>query len=155
MYNNPYFNNYNPQATVDRINSQIAELERQKSQIPQPPMQPITQNFQIAPNNNSVIRYANNIDEVQKDFVIGDTPYFSKDMSVLWVKNTKGEIKSYEINEIKQKDEKDMLIDALMMQIDDLKKEKDSNEQSSDKYVNEPIKDKKSSNGKSNSRINK
>ena len=52
---------FNQQGNFDRINSQIAELERQKSQIPQPPMQPITQNFQIAPNNNSVIRYANSI----------------------------------------------------------------------------------------------
>lgn len=120
MYNNLY----NPQVSVDRINSQMAELERQKAQLQQLPMQQptnLTQNFQIAPNNNNVMRYANSIEEVQKDFVIGDTPYFSKDLSVLWIKNTKGEIKSYEINEIIQKDEKDLKIEYLQAQLDELK----------------------------------
>ena len=27
MYNSPYFNTYNPQANIDRINNQITELE--------------------------------------------------------------------------------------------------------------------------------
>lgn len=153
---NPYINTYNPQASVDRINAQIGELEKLKAQIPQQPMaQPITQNFQIAPNNNNVIKYVNNIEEVQKDFVIGDTPYFSKDMSVLWIKNTKGEIKSYELNEIVIKDEKDLLIDSLMMQIDKLKKENMNNEQSNDEYVTKPTKNEKSSNGKSNHKYDK
>ena len=155
MYNNSYVNPYNPQSNVDRINSinnQIAELEMKRAQAYMP--QPITQNFQITPNNG-VMRYANNIEEVQRDMVIGDTPFFSKDMSVLWIKNTKGEIKSYELNEIVQKDEKDMLIDVLMQQIDDLKKEKNKDEQSNTKYVNDAIKNSKSSNGKSSPRTNK
>ena len=153
---NPYINTYNPQASVDRINAQIGELEKLKAQIPQQPMaQPITQNFQIAPNNNNVIKYVNNIEEVQKDFVIGDTPYFSKDMSVLWIKNTKGEIKSYELKEIIIKDEKDLLIDSLMMQIDKLKKESLNDEQSNDEYVAKSTKNEKSSNSKSNHKYDK
>lgn len=153
MFGNPYVNTYNPQASVDRINNQIAELEKMKSQIPQAPMQPITQNFQIAPNNNSVIRYANNIDEVQKDFVIGDTPYFSKDLSVLWIKNTKGEIKTYEVNEVIQKDEKDIQIEMLQAQIEEMKKVK-VNEPSYE-YVDEPIKDEKSTSIQSTTRNKK
>lgn len=121
MYNTPF---YNPQASIDRINTQIAELEKMKQQIPQAPIQPpITQNFQLAPTNREIIRYADSLEEVQKDMVIGDTPYFSKDMSVLWVKNTKGEIKTYELNELVLKDEKDLKIDLLMAQIEQLKKE--------------------------------
>ena len=122
MYNNPYANAYNPQPSLDRINSQIAELEKMRNQLQQPMQQPtnLTQNFQLAPNN-SVIRYANSIDEVQKDFVLGDTPYFSKDMSVLWIKNTKGEIKSYELTEIIPKDEKDLQIELLQAQVNELK----------------------------------
>lgn len=135
---NPYI--YNPQANIERINTQIAELEKMKAQLPTATMQqPITQNFQIAPNNNAVIRYANNIEEVQKDFVVGDTPFFSKDMSVVWVKNTKGEIKSYELTEIVQKDEKDMQIEFLQAQIEELKKER-KNEPTYE-YVDEPTKD--------------
>lgn len=126
MYgNNPYLSAYNPQATVDKINAQINELERLKSQIPQnnQPQQPtnLTQNFQLAPQNHDVIKYASSMEEVQRDMVIGDTPYFSKDMSVVWIKNTKGEIKTYELNEIIPKDEKDLQIELLMSQINELK----------------------------------
>jgi len=126
MYgNNPYLSAYNPQVTVDKINAQINELERLKSQIPQnnQPQQPtnLTQNFQLAPQNHDVIKYASSMEEVQRDMVIGDTPYFSKDMSVVWIKNTKGEIKTYELNEIIPKDEKDLQIELLMSQISELK----------------------------------
>lgn len=126
MYgNNPYMMGYNPQNTVDKINAQINELERLKSQIPQnnQPQQPtnLTQNFQLAPQNHDVIKYASSMEEVQRDMVIGDTPYFSKDMSVVWIKNTKGEIKTYELNEIMPKDEKDLQIELLMSQISELK----------------------------------
>ena len=156
MYNNPYMQ-YNSQSALDRINNQMAELEKMREQLQKPIQQPtsLTQNFQIAPTNREIIKYANSIEEVQRDMVIGDTPFFSKDMSVLWIKNTKGEIKSYELNEIVQKDEKDMLIDVLMQQIDDLKKEKNKDEQSNTKYVNDAIKNSKSSNGKSSPRTNK
>lgn len=123
MYNNAYMNGYNPQMNIERINSQIAELEKIRNQIQQP-VQPtnLTQNFQIAPTNKEVIKYANNIDEVNRDLVVGDTPYFSKDMSVVWIKNTKGEIKTYELNEIVPKDDKDIKIEFLMAEIEELKK---------------------------------
>lgn len=125
MYNNPYMNSYNPQITVDRINAQMNELEKMKQQIQQPVQTPtnLTQNFQIAPTNRDVIKYAASIDEVQRDMVIGETPYFSKDMSVVWIKNVKGEIKTYELTEIVPKDDKDILIESLQMQIADLRKE--------------------------------
>lgn len=132
MYNNPYMNMYNPQANIDRINNQINELEKMRAQLQQPQPQPtnLTQNFQLAPTNRDVIKYASSIDEVQRDMVIGDTPYFSKDMSVVWIKNTKGEIKTYELNEIVPKDEKDMQIEYLQSQIEELKKGMMKNEQS-------------------------
>lgn len=114
---------YNPQISIDRINTQIAELEKMKQSIPQQSMQPtnLTQNFQIAPTNREVIKYANSIEEVQRDMVIGDTPYFSKDMSVVWIKNTKNEIKTYELKEIIPLDEKDLQIQYLQTQIEELK----------------------------------
>ena len=124
MYGYPSVNNYyNRQETVDRINAQQNELERMKQQLQQP-QQPtnLTQNFQIAPQNHDVIRYATSIDEVNRDMVIGDTPYFSKDMSVVWIKNTKGEIKTYELTEIIPKDEKDLRIEYLEAQLEEIKK---------------------------------
>lgn len=144
MYNSPYFNTYNPQASIDRINTQIAELEKMKQQLPQPNGAPtnLTQNFQIAPNSTTM-KYADSIEEVQRDIVVGDTPYFSKDMSVLWVKNTRGDVKSYELNEIIQKDEKDLQIEFLQAQIESMKKEMSKNE-SSDSDDVKSIKSKKS-----------
>lgn len=124
MYNNPYMPSaYNPQVTIDKINAQMNELEKMKQQIQQPTQQPtnLTQNFQIAPTNREVIKYAGSIEEVKRDMVIGDTPFFSKDMSVVWLKNTKGDIKTYELKEIIPKDEKDLQIELLMAQIDELK----------------------------------
>lgn len=121
MFNNPY--NYNQQANVDRINSQIAELEKLKQSLPQNPLPTnLTQNFQLAPTNQSM-KYANSIEDVKKEIVISDTPYFSKDLSIVWIKNTKGDVKAYELNEIVQKDEKDLMIENLQLQINQLKKE--------------------------------
>ena len=51
MFNSPYLNAYNPQASIDKLNEQINNLERMKSQIQQTPMQQptnLTQNFQLA-----------------------------------------------------------------------------------------------------------
>jgi len=126
MYgNNPYMNSlYNPQANIDRINNQIAELEKMRSQIPQQLQQQptsLTQNFQLSAPTNGGMKYANSIDEVQRELVVGDTPFFSKDLSILWIKNSKGDIKTYELVEIIPKDEKDMQIDLLMTQINELK----------------------------------
>lgn len=109
---------YNPQMYVDRLNSQIRELETLKGQIPMP----ITQNFQLAPSGS--MKYVDSIDEVEKSMVIGDTPFFSKDMSVLWVKNIKNEIKSYELKEIVKKDEKDLKIEYLEAQLEELRRGK-------------------------------
>lgn len=133
---------YNPQSSIERINNQIAELERMKSQIPQPAIQQptnLTQNFQLAPSSNVSMRFANSIDDVKKEIVINETPFFSKDMSVLWVKNPKGEVKSYSLEEIVEKDEKDLKIDFLQAQIEELRKEMKTNES----YTNfdEPVTD--------------
>ena len=143
MFNNPY-SLYSSQPSIDRINAQINELQKMKEQMQQP-VQPtnLTQNFQLAPNNREVIRYAGSMDEVQRDMVIGDTPYFSKDMSVVWIKNTKGEIKTYELSEIVAKDEKDIKIELLQTQLNELKGMM-HNEHNAN--VNESIEDEESSN---------
>lgn len=126
MYNTAFNGAYTPQMNIDRINTQISELERMRNQYVQQANQPqptnLTQNFQLAPVNREVIRYANSIEDVQKDTVIGETPYFSKDMTVVWIKNIKGDIKTYELTEIIAKDEKDLKIEFLQAQIEELKK---------------------------------
>lgn len=149
MYNTPYINIYNPQNSIDRINNQIAELEKLKQQIPQAPIQQptnLTQNFQLASNNNNVIRYADNIDEVKKNIVIYDTPFFSKDMSVMWLKNTNGNIKSYTLAEIIEKDEKDMVIESLQLKINEMEEKIKNATECNNNNADESIKNKKASN---------
>ena len=138
MYSNPYITQFNPQNNIDKINNQISELEKMKTQLGNMQMPIINQTFQQATPN--IMRYANSLDEVEREYVLGDTPYFSKDMSVLWIKNTHGEIKAYELSEIVQKDEKDIKIEMLLAQIEALKKGKENEEPSSTDAV-EPAKD--------------
>jgi len=132
---NPY-NPYNPQATVDNIDEQINRLQKLKTQVQQPNQQPaINQTFQLAPTNNNIIRFANSIDDVQREMINGDTPFFSKDMSIVWIKNIKGDIKTYELTEIIAKDEKDIQIALLQGEIDELRKEIRKNEWSNANVV--------------------
>ena len=125
MYQNPYMSSFNSQANIDRINAQMAELEKMKQQLQQPPQQQmptnLTQNFQLAPTHQGGMRYANTIDDVSKEVVYADMPFFSKDMSVVWIKNNKGDIKTYELKEIVPLDSKDMQIQYLQSQIEELK----------------------------------
>lgn len=147
MYNNPYY--YNTQFNVDKIDKQISDLEKLRNQIQQQPMQPtnLTQNFQIAPNRES-IKYADSIEDVQKESVYGDTPFFSKDMSILWVKNVSNKVKVYELKEIVSKDEKDVKIEFLQAQIEELKKGMIQNAKPNNEYVDESIESEKSTNAK-------
>ena len=151
MYGNSYMPaTYNHQANLERIDEQINQLQTLKRQMQQPVQQQqptnLTQNFQLAPTNRDVIKYASSIDEVQRDMIVGDTPYFSRDMSVVWLKNTKGEIKTYELNEIIPKDNKDIQIEYLQAQIEELKKGMKKNESNADidDTITESIKSKKS-----------
>lgn len=122
MYNNPYYNSFNMQQNLDNINNNIAELEKLKQQIQNRQNQPaINQTFQLAPTNQNSMRYANTIEDVNKEMVTGDTPFFSKDLSIVWIKNAKGEVKSYELTEIIIKDDKDIMIESLQSQINELK----------------------------------
>ena len=114
MYNNPYLNNIN---INEKIDNEIERLKQMKANMQ--PVQPITQNFQLAPSSG--MKYANTIDEVRKEVVYVDTPFFSKDYSVMWLKSAKGEVKVYELNEIVEKDEKDLKIEFLQSQIEELK----------------------------------
>ena len=145
MYNNPYMNSYQPnftqQSLNEKIDNEIERLKQMKSNMQQP-IQPITQNFQLAPTHSG-IRYANTLEDVDKEIVYFDTPFFSKDFSVLWLKNAKGNVKCYELKEIIAKDEKDLMIDSLQMQLNELREEI-KNAKSDNKHIDEPDTNEKS-----------
>ena len=123
MFNNPYIQRgFNQQNMYEQIDNQINQLNHMKEQIKNNNQQPaINQTFQLAPTNNHTMRYANTIEDVNRETVYFDTPFFSKDMSVLWLKGVNGDIKTYELNEIIPKDAKDLQIEFLQSQIEELK----------------------------------
>lgn len=145
MFGNPYNNQMymqDLQQMRDRIDRQM-QIANQN----QPQTTPITQNFQLAPNQNSNgIRYVNSIEDVKKELVFADTLFTNKEYTLLWLKNASGDVKAYELKEIIELDEKDRKIADLEAKIDMLVKEKE-NEQYVNENANGTIASKKSSNG--------
>ncbi len=134
MFNNPY---YNTQASLDKIDNQIRELENMRTHL-QRPQPSINQTFQLAPNTQNGIKFVDGVENVMKELVFGDSVFFSKDFKTMWLKDVKGDIKTYELTEIIKKDEKDLVIDDLKAQIELLKKEMSDNAKSDSPDVDEP-----------------
>lgn len=142
MYGYPNMNNmYNSQNSIDKINTQLAELERMKQQLQQAMQPAINQTFQLAPQNNP-LKIVDKKEDVEKELAVTDTPFVNKDYSILWIKNNKGEIRTFNIQEVKPKDEKDALIENLQYQVYQLntKLEAMNNEKHTSEQYNESTK---------------
>lgn len=145
-YNNQFYMQ-DLQGMRDRIDRQLQQMQ----QISQPQQTPITQNFQLAPSqNNSSIKYAENLDDVKKELVLGDTLFINKSFTTMWLKNARGETKTYEVKEIVVLDEKDAQIENLKAQIEELKKEMIYNAEHANQYAVGKTTSTKSSTSKSN-----
>jgi hypothetical protein len=116
---------------IERINQQINDLERARNQMQMQQPTNLTQNFQISPQQQG-IKFVNGIDEVNKELVINETMFLSKDYKQMFIKDIKGNVRTFELNEIIPKDSKDLMIEDLQKQINELKKEMSKDEQ----YVN-------------------
>jgi len=105
---------------IDQANGQLQQLQNQ----PMPTN--LTQNFQIAPQTNNPNElqsaYVNNIEEVKNIFMTKNGIFTDKDLTTAWFKNTEGKIRTFTLQEIVQKDEKDLEIEKLKKQLEDLKK---------------------------------
>lgn len=134
---NPYFNQ---QYQQDLINMR-ERIDRQLQQSQNPPQMqqpvPITQNFQLAPNQNqNGIKYVNSIDDVKKELVFTDTLFINKEYTQLWFKNALGEIKTYRLEQIIELDEKDRKIAELTAKIDMLESEMKNSESTTNGNAN-------------------
>ena len=155
---NPYFNQQYQQDLLnmkERIDRQLQQAQNQP-QMQQPV--PITQNFQLAPNQNqNGIKYANTIDDVKKELVFADTLFVNKEYTQLWLKNALGEVKTYKLEQIIELDEKDRKINELMAKINMLESEMKNNESTTNGNANVNATSSKSksssvSNGKSSNK---
>lgn len=112
----------NMREKIDRQMQQMQQLNQNQMQNQQPV--PITQNFQLAPNptNNELeSKYANNIDEVRNTFVMKTGVFLNKELNTLWIKNTNGDIRTFELNEIIPQDPKDIEINNLKKELQRMK----------------------------------
>lgn len=123
-YNNPQVTLYDKQIIEEK--NKLAELERQKiqAQYAQPTI--LNQTIQAGPQHSG-IKYAESIDEVNREIVFFETLFVNKGFTNLWVKNPQGKVKTYLLEEVIPKDEKDLRIEMLENQIADLKKEINNN----------------------------
>lgn len=146
------FNPYNNQMYMNDLQNMRDRIDRQLQMANQnqPQSTPITQNFQLAPSqNNNGIKYVYSIDDVKKELVFVDTLFVNKEYTQLWHKNASGEIKTYELRKIIEKDEKDLKIEQLEAKINMLVKERE-NEQYVNEDANGATSSKKSTSSKSN-----
>ena len=154
----PFNNNFymqELQSMRDRIDNQMRQYQ-QNQYMQQPVQQPITQNFQLAanPTNNELeSKYAESIDEVRNTFVVKTGLFINKNFTTLWIKDVTGKIKTYNIEEVIELDEKDKKILMLEKQLNELRGEISNANTSDSTELSSTIASKKSarvSNGKSN-----
>lgn len=120
MNYNPQIMNYDRQIQEER--NKIAELERQKMQTQYSQPTILNQTIQTGPGGQG-IRYAESIDDVKREMIFVDTLFVNKAFTNMWYKTPTGQVKTYLLEEFIPKDEKDMQIDALKKELEDLKKE--------------------------------
>ena len=123
MYNQYYLNDLQTQR--DRIENQIRQYQQQnqfqQQQVPQPQ---IHQSFQLAPQNSfSEIqaKYVSDINDVKNTFVMSTGIFINKDMNTLWLKNINGEIRTFSLNEVIEQDPKDIEINNLKQELENMK----------------------------------
>ena len=108
----------NMREKIDRQMQQMQQLNQ--NQMQQQPVPNVTQNFQLAPNpsNNELeSKYVNNVDEVKGIFVMKTGVFLNKELSTLWIKNTNGDIRTFELSEIIPQDSKDIEINNLKKEL--------------------------------------
>lgn len=152
-YPNNQFYMQDLQNMRDRIDTQMRQIQQQNQQ---PIQQPITQNFQLAPqnsNNELESKYADSFDEVKNTFVIKTGIFTKKDFSTIWIKDVSGNIRTFRTEEVVELDEKDREILDLQRQLNELRGEIE-NAKSVNTDVIGAVKNKKPTRTSSNSKPN-
>lgn len=143
-------NGFNPQINViDRQileeRNKINELEKQRiqAQYAQPTI--LNQTIQAGPTSSG-IRYAESIDDVNREMIYTDTLFVNRDFTNMWYKTPQGKVRPFLLEEIIPKDDKDLRIESLEKQVRELLEERkiDANKHTGDNAattssVSEPV----------------
>lgn len=172
MNNNPYINPYvntytqQPMNNMQQINNYddyLKYLEKEKERVEKSKEQymnrmqnqqpTLNQTIQLAPTNQNVgIKYVNSIEDVRNELTLVETPFITTDFSQMFIKNAKGEIRTFLIEEQIPKDEKDTLIEKLKNENEKLKgmikneSTNATNDEECDTTIDKPTKTKTTSN---------
>ena len=115
----------NMREKIDRQMQQMQQLNQNQMQHQQPVPQPqIHQSFQLAPQSSfSEIqaKYVSDINDVKNTFVMSLGMFLNKEMTTLWLKNINGEIRTFSLNEIIEQDPKDIEINNLKQELENMK----------------------------------
>lgn len=137
-YMNPYINTYNQQPInnmqqINNYDEYLKYLEKEKERIEKSKEQYINRFQQQQPTLNQTIqvtptpsqsvglKHVKNINDVNSELVMFETPFVLDDYSTLFIKNTKGKVRTFAIEEIIPKDEKDKIIEQLRLENEELK----------------------------------
>ena len=143
--NNQYYmqNMQDLQNMKERIDKQMQQMQQfNQNQIQnQQPIPQINQSFQLAPNptNNELeSKYVNNIDEVKGIFVMKTGVFLNKELNTLWIKNTNGDIRTFELNEVIAQDPKDVEINNLRQELQRMKEMISNESNGNSTIIDEP-----------------
>ena len=159
MYpNNQYNNQYYMQSLQDmrnNIDSQMRQLQTQQQTQQQSPTN-LTQNFQLAPQNNNELecKYANNIDDVKNTFVMRTGIFVNKDFTSMWIKSTDGNVRIFKTEEVIEMDDRDKEIMSLKRQIQEMKEMIANESNVNNTIIDEPDESKSTTKLSNNKRIN-
>lgn len=130
----------NMREKIDRQMQQMQQFNQNQIQNQQPIPQ-INQSFQLAPNptNNELeSKYVNNIDEVKGIFVMKTGVFLNKELNTLWIKNTNGDIRTFELNELVEIDPKDKEIAMLRQELEKMKEMISNESNGNSTIIDEP-----------------
>lgn len=143
--NNQYYmqNMQDLQNMKERIDKQMQQMQQfnQNQMQNQQPIPQINQSFQLAPNptNNELeSKYVNNIDEVKGIFVMKTGVFLNKELNTLWIKNTNGDIRTFELNELVEIDPKDREITMLKQELEKMKEMISNESNGNSTIIDEP-----------------
>lgn len=170
MNNNPYINPYvntytqQPMNNMQQINNYddyLKYLEKEKDRVEKTKeqymsryQQPtvINQTFQSSPNSVAGLKHVNSIEDAEKELTVVETAFVKDDYMQLFIKNAKGEIRTFDMFEVIPKDEKDEIIEQLRSENEKLKgmikneSANATNDEECDTTIDKPTKTKATSN---------
>ena len=159
--NNQYYmqNMQDLQNMKERIDKQMQQMQQlNQNQVQnQQPIPQINQSFQLAPNptNNELeSKYVNNIDEVKGIFVMKTGVFLNKELNTLWIKNTNGDIRTFELNELVEIDPKDREIAMLKQELEKMKEMISNESNGNSTVINESNESKTTTKLSNNKRTN-